>query len=275
MKQEIPPLADTHCHLTLPDFGTDRQQVLERARAAGVAYIVVPGIDLPTSRAAVAFAEAQRGVFAAVGVHPHHASSWNGSTRDELRALAGSARVVAVGEIGLDFFRSPSPQSDQRRALEEQLDLAKELGLPIIVHNRQAIHDLLPLLESWASATAPASRPRGVLHAYSADLPSAQRALAAGFDLGIAGPVTYRGACRLRAFLPELPLDRILLETDAPYLPPDPHRGTRNEPAYTTRVAEEAARLLELPFSHLAEATTNNAALLFNWHHDLDRHLLL
>lgn len=275
MKQASAPLADTHCHLTLPAFEADRQQVLERARAAGVARIVVPGIDLQTSRAAVAFAEAQPGVFAAVGVHPHHASSWNSSTRDALRTLASSTRVVAVGEIGLDFFRSLSPRSAQRRALEEQLDLAQELGLPVIVHNRQAIHELLPLLERWAPGARATSRPRGVLHAYSADLPSAQRALAAGFDLGIAGPVTYRRASNLRALVPHLPLDRIVLETDAPYLPPDPHQGTRNEPAYTTRVAEEVARLLELPFSHLAEATTNNAALLFGWHHDIDRDHLL
>lgn len=275
MKQGFAPLADTHCHLTLPHFEADRHQVLERARAAGVAWTVVPGIDLETSRAAVAFAEAQRGVFAAVGLHPHHASDWNGSARDELRTLARSARVVAVGEIGLDYVRSLSPAAVQRRALQEQLDLAQELDLPIIVHNRQAIHDLLPLLESWASATAAASRPRGVLHAYSADLPSAQRAIAAGFDLGIAGPVTYRGASGLRALLPQLPLDRLLLETDAPFLPPDPHRGTRNEPAYTARVAEEVALLLELPFPYLAEATTNNAALLFGWHDDLNHHHLL
>jgi len=228
MMHEIVPLADTHCHLTLPDFEPDRPQVLERARAAGVAWIVVPGIDLETSRAAVAFAESEPDVFAAVGVHPHHAAQWSPAWRAALQDLARSDRVVAVGEIGLDYHRRLSPVPAQQQALEDQLDLARELGLPVIVHNRQAIDDLLPLLERWASDSDASPGRRGVLHAFSADRTSAERALAAGFHLGIAGPITYPSASGLRALLRHLPLDRILLETDAPYLPPQPHRGTRD-----------------------------------------------
>ncbi len=275
MMDEAVPLADTHCHLTLPDFAADRRPVLERARAAGVRWLVVPGIDLETSRAGVALAEAEHGVFAAVGVHPHHASEWKASTKAALRALARSDRVVAIGEIGLDYHRHLSPTAAQHKALEEQLDLAHELRLPVIVHNREAIDDLLPSLERWASAGEASPRPRGVLHAFSADLPSAERALGMGFVLGIAGPITYPSARRLRGLLRHLPLDAIVLETDAPYLPPQPHRGTRNEPAHTKWVAEEVARLLALPYASVAEATSTNAAALFGWPYDLDHHHLL
>ncbi|MEW6568276.1 MAG: TatD family hydrolase [Chloroflexota bacterium] len=269
-------MTDTHCHLTLPEFEADRQATLERAREAGVTSIVVPGIDLETSRRSVAFAEAHPGVFAAVGVHPHHAAEWNGAAKAELRALARSPRVVAIGETGLDYYRELSPRSAQRRALEDQLDLAEELGLPVILHNRQAIEELLGVLEAWAPPVGDGAAQRsGVLHAYSADLPSARRALAAGFYLGVAGPVTYRSTAALRAALRQVPLGRIVLETDAPYLPPHPYRGKRNEPAYATRVAEEVAQLLDLTYPSLAETTTHNAAALFGWHHDLDHcHLL-
>lgn len=275
MTHEILPLADTHCHLTLSDFAADRPQVLARARAAGVAWMVVPGIDMETSRAAVRFAETEPGVFAAVGVHPHHAAEWNPSSRAALRDLARAESVVAIGEIGLDYYRRLSPPSAQRQALVDQLLLAQELGLPVILHNRQAMDDLLPLLEHWASADNFSTTERGVLHAFSADLPSAERALAAGFYLGIAGPITYPRATSLRALVQQVPLDRIVVETDSPYLPPQPYRGTRNEPCHTKRVAEEVAQLLSLPYPAVAEATSTNAAALFGWPYDPNHHHLL
>lgn len=276
MKEGTSRLADTHCHLTLPDFRADREDVLRRARSQGVERIVVPGIDADSSRRSVEFSEAHAGVFAAVGFHPHHASKWSASARTALRSLARSERVVAIGEVGLDYYRDLSPRVVQRRAFRDQLDLASELGLPVILHNREAISDLLDALRAWVDSDdrQPAGR-RGVLHAFSADVVAAQSAISSGFYIGAAGPVTYPNSTRLRATLAQLPLERIVLETDAPYLPPHPHRGERNEPALTRLVAARMSEILNMPYSSLAEATSRNAAILFGWDHDVNHgHLL-
>jgi TatD DNase family protein len=265
------PLADTHCHLCLADFEPDLPEVLERARAAGVERILVPGIDLETSRRAVELADDHEEIFAAVGVHPHHAATFGPATRDELRRLADSPRVVAIGEIGLDYYRDRSPRPAQRKAFEGQLDLAAEVRRPVVVHNREASGDVLERLLPWAALR---DNP-GVLHAFSSDAGEALAAAEAGLFLGVAGPITYPNAGERRRVTGELPRERILLETDSPYLTPHPHRGRRNEPARTTLIAAALAEIWGIDPDDARRAVWKNAATLFHWDHGTDnRHLL-
>jgi TatD DNase family protein len=276
MRQEAPPLADTHCHLVLPQFESDLAGVLERARVAGIARFLVPGTDLVSSRRGVELAESDADIYAAVGLHPHSAVDWDAEARAELRAMARSGRVVAIGEIGLDYFRDLSPHEAQQRAFREQLELAAELGLPVVVHNRQASGEVLDGLLSWTAGLGSTLAGRaGVLHAFSGDPETASKAMSAGFYIGVAGPVTYPSARRQRDWLAKLPLERLLVETDSPYLPPQPHRGQRNEPAYTRLVAEELARLLGLSYGSVARMTSASASRLFGWDHGIDHgHIL-
>ena len=256
-------LTDTHCHLSLDQFSDDLDQILDRAQEAGVAHLVVPGIDLETSKRAVEIAEDQNGIFAAVGVHPHNASSYSESTKAQLLELARSPNVVAVGEIGLDFYRGHSPRHRQKAAFIDQLSLARQLDLPVIVHNREAQEDILEVLLEWAPTVA---RPqKGVLHAFSGDRQGAERALLSGFFIGVAGPLTYPNAGDLRKIVQDLPQDRLLLETDSPYLPPQPHRGQQNEPAYLPFIAEELGRLTHKEIEKVAADTSENATQLFGW----------
>jgi TatD DNase family protein len=268
MNDDLAHLVDTHCHLTLSAFDQDRRQILTRAKEAGVIRLLVPGLDGPSSRRAVELSQQYPEVYAAVGVHPHNAKTWNQSTKHELRELAQSPKVVAVGEIGLDYYRNLSPPDVQRIAFQDQLDLALELELPVVIHNRNAIDDLVSLLETWATKLPPSLISRaGVLHANSADLNTARKVIEAGFYIGIAGPITYRNAEALRQVTAQLPLDRVLLETDAPYLTPHPKRGKRNEPAYLQLIAQQSALLFEVSMNTIAAATTQNAINLFNWNH--------
>lgn len=259
-------LVDTHCHLNLSEFDADRESVITRARLAGIARIVVPGIDLASSRAAVNLARETSGVYAAVGIHPHHAGDLDAAALAELRDLAAAPDVVAIGEIGLDYFRNLSPAETQRDAFEQQLELAATLDLPVIVHNREALADVLSSLRRWTAALGErlAGR-RGVLHAYSADLQAVPAGADFGFYFGVAGPVTYANAEVRRRVTAGLPGDRILVETDAPYLTPQPHRGQRNEPAFTRLVAEKVAEITQQSLSQVAATTSANAARLFGW----------
>jgi TatD DNase family protein len=262
-------LTDTHCHLDFDAFDADRQQIVERARAAGLVLILNPGIDLPSSRAALQLAEQYSEVYAAVGVHPNSATEWDEHTYAALRALANHPKVLAIGEIGLDYYRDRAPRDVQKRVLRQQLSLAAECGLPVILHNRQASGDLLSLLAEWqaelaASGSPLAERP-GVLHSFSASLDTARKALALGFYIGITGPVTFKNAADLQEVVKSVPAGQLLIETDAPFLTPHPMRGTRNEPAYVARVAEKLAGLHALEVSEMAAITTANAARLFHW----------
>jgi TatD DNase family protein len=269
-------LVDTHCHLTLSAFKNDVGEVLARARAAGVERIVVPGIDLPTSQAAVALAEAEEGVFAAVGIHPHDAQAFSPAVERELRALASSDRVVAIGEIGLDYFRDRSPRPAQRAAFRAQLALATEVGLPVVVHNREATADVMnELLEHARRQPPPLAGRVGVMHAFSADLETGRQASEAGYFLGVAGPITYPDANARREITAALPLERLVVETDAPYLAPHPRRRDRNEPAQTREVAERLAALFEVSLETVARRTSANAGRLFGWDHGIDDHRLL
>jgi TatD DNase family protein len=268
MTVEALPLADTHCHLVLPEFSADCSAVLQRSRDAGVERLLVPGTDLASSREAVRLAEAHGDIYAAVGVHPHSAREWSEACAQGLRDLVQSGRVVAIGEIGLDYYRDRSPRPQQREAFRAQLDLAAEAGLPVVVHNRQATQDLLGDLLPWAQGLGRRLGDRaGVLHAFSAELADAQTAIAAGFYVGVAGPVTYPNAAGRRALVARLPIDRLVIETDSPYLPPQAHRGERNEPAFVRLVAGALSETLNLPIEVVAQATTANAAVLFGWNH--------
>lgn len=258
-------LADTHCHLSLEQFADEIGEVLQRAKAAEVDRILAPGIDLATSRKAVELAEANPGVYAAVGIHPHNAGQWSATTEHELRQLAGSSSVVAIGEIGLDFYRNHASPEIQQTALEGQLALAQDLDLPIIVHNREATQALLEVLIEWAAGLD--REEVGVLHAFSAQAGDAAQAISAGFFVGVAGPVTYPSADALRAALGELPTQRLLIETDAPYLSPQPRRGKRNEPSYLPFVAQGLAAALGAEVEHVADFTSANAGRLFGWGH--------
>ncbi len=272
-------LVDTHCHLDFDSFAGEAEAVVERAAAAGVTRIIVPSLDLGNVRAVLDLAERFPGVYAAVGVHPNSAAGWRDEWIDELRALAAHPRVVAIGEIGLDYYWDKTPPATQHRALLGQLALAAELDLPVILHNRDASTDLLRLLvevtgeqgsEGAGGREKARSHPalqegllRGVFHSFSAEWPTAEAALALGFYMGFTGPLTFKKADDLRAIAARVPLDRILIETDAPFLAPHPHRGRRNEPAYVHLVAERLAEVRGLSLEEVAQATTANAVALF------------
>jgi TatD DNase family protein len=258
-------LVDTHAHLDFPHFDADRQAVLERASAAGVAKILTVGTDVASSRRAVELAVEHDSVYAAVGMHPHEAKSLSGSALADLRALARHPRVVAVGEIGLDFYRDRSPRDMQRRAFQAQLAWGARLGKPVIIHDRDAHSEVMEILESWAEGLGSSllEGRLGVLHTFSGDRAMAEQAIELGFFISISGPVTYKNADRLVDVVRHVPLDRLLVETDCPFLTPHPHRGRRNEPGYVRLVAERIATLREMTFDDLAGATTANAERLF------------
>jgi TatD DNase family protein len=291
-------LVDSHCHLDVAQFDEDRDAVLARARTAGVGLIVNPGIDLQHCRQAIALAQAHPQIYAAVGIHPNSSDTWFAdpetaietrtestipeasstaatSTEAALVELAGSSaartanKVVAYGEIGLDYYWDKVPKATQQRAFEAQLDLAARLGLPVIIHNRDANADTAAILASWINGasfrTSPLAQREyvGVLHAYGGDLAMAQTAYEWGFILSLGGPVTFKNARRLHALTPQLRADRLMLETDAPYLTPHPYRGKRNEPAYVALVCAQLAELFGTTVEEMAATTTATALAFF------------
>ncbi len=257
-------MIDSHCHLNFDSFDHDREAVIARAAAAGVTRMVNPGVDQESSRAAIDLAARYAGVYAAVGVHPNDTANFSDDDLTWIEALAHQPKVVAIGEIGLDYHWDDSPKAAQFRALEAQLSLAARLERPVIIHNRDASDDLIGILESWARDLPPALRERpGVLHSFSAPQAIADRALAAGFSLGFTGPITFKNADDLRRVAASVPLDRILVETDAPFLTPTPHRGKRNEPAYIPLMVERLASLRVISVEEMAAATVANTERLF------------
>jgi TatD DNase family protein len=269
-------LADTHCHLNFESFDTDRPAVVTRAQAAGVIRILNPGVDLLSSQSAVLLAGAYESVFAAVGVHPNDAHTWSKGSLAEIEELARRPKVVAIGEIGLDYYWDRAPASLQRAILAQQLDLAAELGLPVIIHVRDkspedmpAMQDVLSILKDWTANLALhnpelALRP-GVLHSFSGDESAASIANKLNFRIGITGPVTYKKADRLRAVIASVPEEFLLVETDAPFLTPHPHRGERNEPALVRYVAEKIALIRHVSIETVTAITSLNAERLFRW----------
>lgn len=250
-------LIDTHAHLDMEAFAGDLDLVLTRALEAGVRQTITIGIDLPSSRKAVEIAGGTDFVYAAVGYHPHHAEALDVKVLQELARLAGALKVVAWGEIGLDFFRRHSSPQSQIEAFEQQLDMAGEIGLPVIVHDRDAHEQLIEILRKKKPVSG------GVIHCFSGDYETAGAFMDLGFYLSIPGTVTYNKAILVREVAAAIPLERLMVETDAPFLAPVPHRGKRNEPAFVRYTALEIARLRGMEFQALADATSNNARILF------------
>jgi TatD DNase family protein len=258
-------LIDTHCHLNFDAYDDIRDEVVQQATKAGVTRIINPAIDPPSAQQAIDLSEKYAGVYAAVGVHPNSTAGFSGRILDEIRALADHPKVIAVGEIGLDYYRDRSPKSTQWRAFEDQLALAAELNLPVIIHNRDASEDVLTILSGWVTTLPETLKERpGVLHSFSAPQEIADRALSLGFYLGFTGPVTFKNADDLRQIAARVPDDRILVETDGPFLAPHPYRGKfPNRPAYVRHVAERIATLRNVPDRDFFLQSTTNAERLF------------
>lgn len=258
-------LIDTHCHLNFDAFDEDRDAVIARAAEAGIDRILIPSTDLQTGDEAVTLAENHVEIWAAVGIHPNSSTNFEPAFVDVLRGKTAHPKVVAIGEIGLDYHWDFSPKERQWQAFEAQLELARALELPVIIHNREATDDILAILERWVTTLPESIKDRpGVLHSFSASPDAAERALAAGFYLGFTGPITFKNADELRHIAAQVPLNRVLMETDSPYLTPTPHRGKRNEPAYVRLVAERFAALRQLSLEEAASQTTRNAEILFS-----------
>lgn len=257
-------MIDTHCHLDFAAFDDDRDAVVTRAAAADVTRIINPAVDLAACAAALRLADRYAGVYAAVGVHPTSTASFSPEHLTGVESYARHAKVIAIGEIGLDYYWDKSPKDTQRHAFEAQLALAARLGLPVIIHNRDANDDVMTILEQWAAALSPSLRERpGVLHSFSGNMAMAERALQAGFYLGFTGPLTFKNAEDTRRIAAAVPLDRLLVETDAPFLTPVPYRGKRNEPAYIPYMVERLAALKLIATDEMATITTQNAERLF------------
>lgn len=250
-------LVDSHSHVDAPQFAADREAVIEAAFAGGVSWFIDVGCDLLSSEAAVTLAQRYPGrVFAGVGIHPHEAKTFTAQTPMALQTLAAKPGVVAIGEIGLDYYYMHSPRDTQQEVFVQQLALARAVDLPVIIHNRAADADLFALFRAHGQGV------RGVLHCFSGDLPMAHEGLELGLYLSFAGPLTFRNST-----LPEVarhvPLDRVLIETDSPYLSPHPLRGKRNEPRNVLYIAQRLAQIYQLPWEEVAARTAANALALF------------
>ncbi len=251
-------MIDTHAHLQMPDFDEDLTDVLDNATHEGIECIILVGFDVASGKKAIAIAERRERLFVSLGVHPHDASSMNDPGLKELRRLASHPKVVAIGETGLDFYRNLSPRESQIKAFRSQLELAEELRLPVVIHDRDAHEPTAQILSEHAKKLV-----GGVMHCFSGDAELAKRVLDWGFSLSVAGPLTYPNAKGLRSVVEEVPIESILLETDAPYLAPQPRRGKRNEPAFLRFVAEALAQVKGRSLDDVDRITSLNARRLF------------
>jgi TatD DNase family protein len=249
-------LIDTHVHLDDPCYDKDRDAVIVRAKEEGVDYLIVVASDLKSSKRCIGLIEEFDSLYAAVGVHPHEAKTVDKDTYFELKELAKNKKVVAIGEIGLDYHYNHSPREVQKEVFRDQIRLAKKSTLPIIIHHREALSDTIEMVQEEGIR-------EGVFHCFSGSLEEAEEVISLGFYVSIAGPVTFKNAKRLQELMKELPLDKLLIETDGPYLSPHPFRGKRNEPAYLKYIAEKIAELKGLSLDEIARTTTENAKKLF------------
>ncbi len=249
-------LIDTHAHLDMDRYDGDRSDVIRRTEEASVGFINM-GLDLPSSYRSVEMAKESSNVYAATGFHPHEADQLDPPALSELAELCRSDVVRAIGEIGLDYYRENSPRGAQKRAFRAQLDLAAERDLPVSIHNRDSTDDLLSILNQK-------NPPSGVIHSFFGDEKLGEEFIQLGFYLGLSGPLTFDGEEELRAAVRELPMEKLVLETDSPFLTPVPNRGKRNEPSYVEFVAEKVAEIKDLPIEEVNETTSENARRLFN-----------
>ncbi|EMI11649.1 TatD family hydrolase [Anoxybacillus gonensis] len=251
-------LFDTHAHLNATQFSEDVEQVIERARAEGVSHIVVVGFDRPTIQRAMELAEEYPFIYAAVGWHPVDAIHMTDEDLVMIERLAAHPKVVALGEMGLDYYWDQSPKDVQKEVFRKQIRLAKKVKLPIIIHNRDATADIVDILREEG-----AEEVGGVMHCFSGSIEVARQCIDMNFYISFGGPVTFKNAKKPKEVAKEIPLDRLLIETDCPYLTPHPFRGKRNEPSYVKYIAEAIAELKGLSFEEVAQKTSDNAKQLF------------
>jgi len=255
-------LVDSHAHLEMPEFRADLDQVLRRAKETGVSLIFTVGTEKRDWARTLEIARSNPSVYAILGVHPHNAKEVVSDTYSELKNLCLDAKVRAVGEMGLDFFRNLSPRQVQIERFREQIALARELGLPIVVHDREAHEETLDILKSEGARDC-----GGIIHCFSGDEKMARAAIEMGFYISIPGTITFKNVDPFREIVRKLPLESLLVETDAPFLAPAPFRGKRNEPSYVKLTAQKVAEVKKVPFEKVAEVTTANALRVFKISH--------
>jgi len=251
-------LFDTHVHLNARQFKEDRKEVIERAFEAGVNQMVVVGFDEETIPLAIEIAEQYETIYAAVGWHPVDAINYKEKHLGYLEELSNHPKVVALGEMGLDYHWDTSPKDVQEKVFRKQIDLAKKLNMPIIIHNREATSDVVRILQEENAENV-----GGIMHCYSGSVTEVQKCLDMNFYISLGGPVTFKNVHEVKEVAKIVPIDRLLIETDAPYLAPHPYRGKRNEPFYVTLIAEQIAQLRDMKYEELCEITTKNAQKLF------------
>ena len=251
-------LFDSHAHIDDKRFNDDRAEVIARAEANGVTGIINAGADMFSSARAVELAEQYPHIYAAVGIHPHDAKNAREADYAQLALWAARPKTIAIGEIGLDYHYDFSPREEQQAVFVRQLDLARQLAKPVILHDRESHADIMATMKKEGKGLG------GVFHCFSGSMEMAREVLRLGFYISVAGPVTFANAHKLLDIVREVPLDRLLVETDSPYLTPHPHRGKRNEPAYVRLVAEKIAELRGIDLETLAAATTENVKRLFH-----------
>jgi TatD DNase family protein len=252
-------LVDSHAHLEMPEFKKDLEAVIQRAKESGVEYIFTVGTEMGDWTRALEIARSHPTIFAILGVHPHNATEINDETYPILKGLCQDKKVKAYGEIGLDFFRNLSPRDIQLKRFREQIGLARELGLPIVVHDREAHRETLEILKSEKAEEC-----GGIIHCFSAGYEMAKACMDMGFYISIPGSITFKNADGFREIVKRLPLESLLVETDAPFLTPEPFRGKRNEPSYVRHTAQKVAEIKGVSFERLAEVTTENALRVYS-----------
>jgi TatD DNase family protein len=257
-------LVDTHAHLDADEFDIDRDEVITRAHDAGVTTIITVGTGVESGRRSIELAEKYPGILAAVGIHPHAADTATEVDIESIARLARHEKVVAIGEIGLDFYRDYSPRDSQLRVFQQQLEMAARLGLPSVIHCREAHEEMLTILHDW-TAQHPERQSPGVIHCFMGDVEIAKQYLEMGFYLSLGGYITYPVNRNAHDVIRYIPADRLMVETDCPFLTPQRYRGQRNEPSYVRYTAEELTEIRDVSLETLARETTENARRLFGW----------
>jgi TatD DNase family protein len=251
-------LIDSHAHLEMPDFKKDLEQVIQRAKESGVEYIFTVGTEEKDWRKTLEIADSHPFVYAILGIHPHHAKEIEDQTYSTLTELCRNGKVKACGEMGLDFYRNLSPRDIQLKRFREQIGLAKELGLPIVVHDREAHQETLEILRSEQAAEC-----GGIIHCFSGDYEMAKACMDLGFYISVPGSITFKNAESFREIVKRIPLESLLVETDAPFITPEPFRGKRNEPSYVRYTAQKVAEVKKISFDKVAEVTSENALRVY------------
>ena len=252
-------LIDSHAHLDMKQFDSDRDQVIDRAVSVDVGHIITVGIDIISSQNAVKLTTRYPSIFATIGIHPHNADNVNKNDLEQITLMAQHDKIIAIGEIGLDFFRNRSTRKNQIEVFTQQLAIAISLNLPVVIHDREAHTETVNILSSFKR-----NELRGVIHCFSGDCKLAKTFINMGYYISIPGTVTFNNASQTQDVVRRIPLNRLLLETDAPFLTPIPYRGKRNEPSYIIHTAQKIAKLRGISFEEISYQTSKNVCELFN-----------